>query len=51
VLVPVHFGTLSLRLGSPYAPARRLEQITAERGLGGVEILRHGQQLGLTLRR
>ena len=49
-LVPIHFGTLSLRLGSPQAPARRLEQITAERGLGGVEILRHGQQLGLTRR-
>lgn len=50
-LVPVHFGTLNFRLGSPLAPARRLEQITAERGLGGVEILRHGQQLGLTPRR
>ena len=50
-LVPVHWGTLSFRLGSPHAPRRRLEQVVAERGVGGVEILRHGQQLDLGPRR
>ncbi len=47
-LVPIHWGTVHLRLGSPSAPKRRLEQIATERGVGGVQILRHGQQLGFT---
>ncbi len=47
-LVPIHWGTLNFRLGSSQAPKRRLEQIVTERGVGGVEILRHGQQLGIT---
>jgi L-ascorbate metabolism protein UlaG (beta-lactamase superfamily) len=47
-LVPIHWGTLHFRLGSVLAPKRRLEQIVSERGVGGVEILRHGQQLGIS---
>ncbi len=47
-LVPIHWGTLSFRFGSALAPKRRLEKIVSERGVGGVEILRHGQQLGIS---
>jgi L-ascorbate metabolism protein UlaG (beta-lactamase superfamily) len=48
VLVPVHYGTLNFRWGGAQAPRRRLEEIIKDRGLGGVQILRHGQQLGIT---
>lgn len=44
-MVPVHWGTLNLRFGSPRAPRLRLEQLMAERGLAGVKILAHGESL------
>jgi L-ascorbate metabolism protein UlaG (beta-lactamase superfamily) len=46
-LVPVHWGTLNLRLGRPSAPKRRLEALVEERGLGGVHVLAHGESLVL----
>ncbi|MBA3395454.1 MAG: MBL fold metallo-hydrolase [Deltaproteobacteria bacterium] len=47
-LVPVHWGTVHLRLGLPSMPRRRLEKIAAARGVDHVRVLRHGQRLGLT---
>ena len=47
-LVPIHWGTVHLRLGSAQAPRRRLEEMAQKLGIGGVEILRHGQQFGIT---
>lgn len=46
-LVPVHWGTVSLRLSPPGMASKRLAQLAASRGVGGVEILRHGQELAL----
>jgi L-ascorbate metabolism protein UlaG (beta-lactamase superfamily) len=46
-LVPVHWGTLHLRLGLPSMPRRRLAKIAAARNAGGVKILAHGQTLAL----
>ena len=46
-LVPVHWGTVNLRLGLPSMPRRRLAKIAAERGKNGVSILAHGEQLSL----
>lgn len=46
-LVPVHWGTLHLRLGLPSMPRRRLAKIAAARSVGGVRILGHGEQLAL----
>ncbi len=46
-LVPVHWGTVNLRLGPASAPRRRLEQIATARAVAGVEILDHGQALRL----
>ncbi|HVK83776.1 MAG TPA: MBL fold metallo-hydrolase [Kofleriaceae bacterium] len=50
-LVPVHWGTVNLRLGPPSMPRRRLAKIALARGLAGVEVLAHGQSLPLTSRR
>jgi L-ascorbate metabolism protein UlaG (beta-lactamase superfamily) len=47
-LVPIHWGTVHLRLGNAQAPRRRLEEMAQKLGIGGVEILRHGQQFGIT---
>lgn len=47
-LVPVHWGTLSLRLGPPSMPRRRLERVAAARGIERVRVLAHGEELGLT---
>lgn len=47
-LVPIHWGTVHLRLGLPSMPRRRLAKIAATRNLGGVHILRHDEQLPLT---
>ena len=47
-MVPIHWGTLNFRFGGAHAPRRRLEQLVNERGMGGVAILSHGQQLGIT---
>lgn len=46
-LVPVHWGTLHLRLGPPSMPRRRLEKIAAARGLDRVRVLAHGDRLAL----
>jgi L-ascorbate metabolism protein UlaG (beta-lactamase superfamily) len=46
-LVPVHWGTLHLRLGLPSMPRRRLAKIAAARNAGGVHILAHGERLAL----
>jgi len=49
-LVPVHWGTVNLRLGgSASMPRRRLERIASARGIDRVRVLYHGQSLGLTL--
>lgn len=49
-LVPVHWGTVNLRLGGPASMAsRRLQQVAAARGVERVRVLRHGQSLDLTL--
>ena len=44
-MVPIHWGTLHLRMGLPSMPRRRLAQVAAVRGTPGVSILAHGQQL------
>jgi L-ascorbate metabolism protein UlaG (beta-lactamase superfamily) len=46
-LIPVHWGTLHLRLGLPSMPRRRLAKVAAVRGAAGVRILRHGEQVTL----
>lgn len=46
-LVPVHWGTLNLRLGPPSMPRRRLEKVAAARGVDRVRVLRHGERLPL----
>ena len=46
-LVPVHWGTVNLRLGLPSAPRRRLEQLAAARAVPGVSVLAHGEALPL----
>ena len=50
-LVPVHWGTVNLRLGPASMPRRRLETIAAARGVDRVRVLAHGQRLSLTPRR
>lgn len=48
-LVPVHWGTVNLRLGGPASMARRrLQQVAATRGVERVRVLRHGESLDLT---
>jgi len=46
-LVPVHWGTLHLRLGLPSMPRRRLAKIAQQRNAAGVRILAHGEALPL----
>jgi len=46
-LVPVHWGTVNLRLGPPSMPRRRLEQVATTRGVDRVRVLAHGQRLEL----
>ena len=46
-LVPVHWGTLHLRLGLPSMPRRRLAKIALARDASGVHILVHGERLAL----
>ncbi len=46
-MVPVHWGTLHLRLGLPSMPRRRLAKIAGERERPGVRILAHGERLTL----
>jgi N-acyl-phosphatidylethanolamine-hydrolysing phospholipase D len=47
-MVPVHWGTLHLRLGLPSMPRRRLAKLVEERSKPGVRILAHGERLELT---
>jgi len=46
-MVPVHWGTVNLRLGPPSMPRRRLERVAAAREVPGVSVLDHGQTLAL----
>jgi L-ascorbate metabolism protein UlaG (beta-lactamase superfamily) len=46
-LVPIHWGTVHLRLGLPSMPRRRLAKVAAARQAGGVRILGHGERLDL----
>ena len=49
VMVPVHWGTVSLRLGPPSAPRRRLEKVASLQGVSDlVRVLGHGEALHLT---
>jgi L-ascorbate metabolism protein UlaG (beta-lactamase superfamily) len=47
MMVPVHWGTLHLRLGLPSMPRRRLAKIAGQRDSVGVRILAHGERLSL----
>lgn len=49
-LVPVHWGTVNLRFGPASMASKRLIKVASVRGVGGVQILQHGQQLELTRR-
>ncbi|HET6610523.1 MAG TPA: MBL fold metallo-hydrolase [Kofleriaceae bacterium] len=47
-MVPVHWGTVHLRLGPPSAPRRRLAKIAAATGISNlVHILGHGDTLAI----
>jgi L-ascorbate metabolism protein UlaG (beta-lactamase superfamily) len=47
-MIPVHWGTVNLRLGPASAPRRRLEEVAAQSGKSHlVRILSHGQRLPL----
>ena len=46
-LVPIHWGTVHLRLGLPSMPRRRLAKIATSRDVQGVQILGHGDRLAL----
>jgi L-ascorbate metabolism protein UlaG (beta-lactamase superfamily) len=47
-MIPVHWGTLHLRLGLPSMPRRRLAKVASIRGIAGVKVLAHGGALALT---
>lgn len=48
-MIPVHWGTVNLRLGPPSAPKKRLLSVAAERGVEGlVRVLGHGDSVSLT---
>ena len=49
-MVPVHWGTVHLRLGPPSAPRRRLAKVANGRGAERVRILGHGESLALPSR-
>ena len=46
-LVPIHWGTVHLRLGLPSMPRRRLAKVAGAREVQGVQILGHGDRLAL----
>jgi len=47
-MVPVHWGTVHLRLGPPSAPRRRLLKVARDTGQTGlVRVLAHGEELAL----
>jgi L-ascorbate metabolism protein UlaG (beta-lactamase superfamily) len=48
-MVPVHWGTVHLRLGPPAAPRRRLEKVALAQGTTDlIRVLGHGEALSLT---
>jgi L-ascorbate metabolism protein UlaG (beta-lactamase superfamily) len=48
-LVPVHWGTLNLRLGlGASMPRRRLQKVASTRGIDRVRVLAHGESLELS---
>ncbi len=49
-MIPVHWGTVHLRLGPPSAPRRRLAKVANGRGAELVRILGHGESLALPTR-
>ncbi len=49
-MIPVHWGTLHLRLGLPSMPRRRLEKLVGERNAPGVQILAHGESFPLVVK-
>ena len=46
-MVPVHWGTVHLRLGLPSMPRRRLTSVANARGLERIRVLAHGEALPL----
>lgn len=45
-MVPVHWGTVNLRLGPPSAPRKRLQKVAEAEGLNDlVRVLAHGEEL------
>jgi L-ascorbate metabolism protein UlaG (beta-lactamase superfamily) len=46
-MIPVHWGTVHLRLGFPSMPRHRLAKVAAERSVAGVKILAHAERLEL----
>lgn len=47
-MVPVHWGTVNLRLGPPSAPPKRLRQIAEKSGVQHlIQVLSHGESLSL----
>lgn len=46
-MVPIHWGTVNLRLGPPSMPARRLIKVAGLRGVETVRVLDHGGVLAL----
>ncbi len=44
-MIPIHWGTLHLRMGLPSMPRRRLAKVVSARNKAGVRILRHGERL------
>lgn len=46
-MIPIHWGTLHLRMGLPSMPRRRLAKVAAVRGTPGVTILAHGEALAV----
>lgn len=45
-MIPVHWGTVNLRLGPPSAPRRRLEKVADESNRSNlIEVLKHGASL------
>ncbi len=46
-LVPVHWGTVNLRLGGAHGPRRRLEAVAEAGAVPGVRVLAHGEHLPL----
>lgn len=46
-MVPIHWGTVNLRLGRPSQPARRLQQVSLEKKFHRAKVLAHGESISL----